>query len=315
MGCAEVGLVAVWTGVRSLKCVSATYGPGKKGHSRTSPVWVNSCSASLDGLVYALSHPSNVHLNRLSVRLGGLDGTGDFDDEAAALACDRAGESSRAGLTGRGARSGAFDGPATGVGSKEPDCGGSERAKTVPPDMAGGGCATDAREGFEAGERTRSGFVYDHTTLEKSRPSQQQQTAERDQIGSSAYMYKSPLHFVFQRRVLTLSLAWGWVGRQQPYHRLSLLLAFLVDLAMSHAQYGVSEAVRARPTISAAAMARRARVYGTHADTTGSRARTGPAAGPQAQARRRGRWRWVRLGLRGGSSSLTTTQAAARPAF
>lgn len=44
-----------------------------KWRQLTSPVCDNSCSANLDGLVYALSHPSYWHLYRLSAGVADLD--------------------------------------------------------------------------------------------------------------------------------------------------------------------------------------------------------------------------------------------------
>jgi hypothetical protein len=67
VGGAKVGLIAMWTCVRSLKMSAASLYPGRQvarvgqKSQLTSPVWVNSCSLSLDGLKYALSHPAWMH--------------------------------------------------------------------------------------------------------------------------------------------------------------------------------------------------------------------------------------------------------------
>ena len=60
----EVGVIAMRTSVPSLSGSSGWKRPRRYGP--TSPVWDNSCSASLEGFVYALSHPSHRHLYFLS---------------------------------------------------------------------------------------------------------------------------------------------------------------------------------------------------------------------------------------------------------
>lgn len=64
VGGSKIGLIAMWTCVRSLNMSAASLHPGRQvarvdqKSQLTSPVWVSSCSFSLDGLKYALSHPA-----------------------------------------------------------------------------------------------------------------------------------------------------------------------------------------------------------------------------------------------------------------
>lgn len=58
-----VGVRALWAGERALShSQHRSRQTISKPNQRTSPVCVNSCSANLDGLVYALSHPAYKHL-------------------------------------------------------------------------------------------------------------------------------------------------------------------------------------------------------------------------------------------------------------
>lgn len=59
----------------------------------TSPVCVNSCSANLDGLKYALSQPSCPHLNRLSTLEGGREGVLLLDADLGRIVSAESGES------------------------------------------------------------------------------------------------------------------------------------------------------------------------------------------------------------------------------
>ena len=93
VGRSEVALVTMRALMRTLRGMG--FFISTNGAELTSPVCVKVCSASLEGLKYALSQPSKVQANLLSVLDGGLRGGEGFEGPASA-ATTSLGRASRA---------------------------------------------------------------------------------------------------------------------------------------------------------------------------------------------------------------------------